>query len=246
MKTHIILALFLLFMSAARAEKLYLKDRTDCVINGDTINVDISSKNRITSSEDDEYGEVITVYHRGKKIHVDTSDSGIGRYRLFNGSNDICTKPLALKHGKDELAIFLARDNRPFANTVMVLYYNVRTRVADFMPTKVQSRSAFTLDGKAFFKLAANDQTEKFGTVTIEKKRYNYVEKAFEPWVSFDGKDFRLDRAVTYRLFEHSSLVKQNMLRDLNEFRDLRYKVASNPALRKTCIALRENDWVCE
>lgn len=246
MKTPFILALFLIFMSAAQAEKMYLKDRTNCELNGQKINIDISSKNRITSSEDDEYGEKIFLEHGGRTITIETQDNGIGRYRLFTANNELCSKPLALKIGPDEIAVFLSKDNRPFANTVMVLYYNTKTRVADFMPSKIQSRSAFTLDGKAYFKLATNDQTERYGSVVIEKNKYNYVEKTFEPWISFDGKNFKLDRAVTYRLFEHSELLKQNMLDDLNEFREIKYKLASSPSLKKTCLALHENDWVCE
>lgn len=246
MRTQIILGLFLVFMSAAQAEKLYLKDRTDCAIGSEKISIDISSKNRITSSEDDEYGESIALQHNGRTINIETNDNGFGRYRLFSGHNEICTKPLALKMNHNEIAIFLSKDNRPYANTVMVLYYNTRTQVADFMASKIQSRAAFTLDGKAFFKLATNDQSEKIGTVTIDKNRYNYIEKTFEPWISFDGKNFKLDRAVTYRLFEHSDLLKKNMLAELNEFREVKYRLASNPTLKKTCLALHDSDWVCE
>ena len=248
MKTHIILAIFLLFMSAARAErdKLFLKDRTDCEINGQKISIDISSKNRITSSEDDEYGEIVSLQHNGRTIKVETQDNGIGRYRLFNGSNEICTKPLALKTSENEVAVFLSRDNRPFANTVMVLYYNTRTHEADFIPSKIQSRSAFTLDGKAYFKIANPENTEKFGMVSIGKRKYNYLEKTFEPWISFDGKNFRLDRAVTYRLFEHSNLLRQSMLEELDGFKEIKYKIASDPVHKKICLAFHDNDWVCE
>lgn len=246
MKTNFVLALFLFFISAAQAEKLYLKDRTDCLINGEKINLDLSSTNRITTAEDDEYGERISLQHRGRKITINTNDNGIGRYRMFNANNEICSKPLALKVGTDEIAIFLSKDNRPFANTVMVLYYNLKTGEADFMASKIQSRAAFSMDGKAYFKLATNDQTEKFGTVVIREKKYSYIEKAFEPWISFDGKNFKLDRAVTYRLFEHSELLKQDMLDELNEFRDIRYKVASNPALKKTCLTIHDSEWICE
>lgn len=247
MKTNLLIVLFMIFVAAtANAEKLHLKDRTDCEIGGQRINIDISSTNRITTSEDDEYGEHISLQHNGRSINIETNDNGIGRYRLFTAANELCSKPLALKTGPHEIAVFLAKDNRPFANTVMVLYYNTKTHESDFMTSKIQSRSAFTMDGKAYFKLATNDQTEKFGTVVIEKNRYNYIEKTFEPWISFDGKNFRLDRAVTYRLFEHSDLLKQNMLSELNEFREIKYKIASNPTLRKTCLALHDSDWVCQ
>ena len=246
MRTKLILAFLMIFISAARAEKLHLKDRTDCEIGGQRINIDISSKNRITSSEDDEYGEHISLQHNGRSINIETSDNGIGRYRMFTASNEICSKPLALKISQNEIAVFISKDNRPFANTVMVLYYNTRTQEADFMASKIQSRSAFAMEGKAYFKLATNDQAEKFGTVVIDKTRFNYIEKTFEPWISFDGKNFRLDRAVTYRLFEHSDLLRQNMLDELNEFREIKYKVASNPGLKKTCLALQDSDWVCQ
>lgn len=246
MKTNLIIALIMIFMSAARAEKLYLKDRTDCVIGGQKIDVEISSTNRITPSEDDEYGEKIVLHHNGKRINIETKDNGIGRYRLYTATSELCSKALSLKFGKDEIAVFLSKDNRPFANTVMVLYYNPKTGAADFMTSKIQSRAAFTMDGKAYFKLATNDQSEKFGTVVIRKDKFNYIEKTFEPWISFDGRNFRLDRAVTYRLFEHSDLLSQKMLEDLNEFREIKYKIATNPSLRKTCLSLHKSDWVCE
>ncbi len=246
MRTQFILALFLIFISAAQAEKLYLKDRTDCEIGGARISIDISSKNRITSPEDDEYGEAIILQHEGKTINIQTNDNGFGRYRLFSANNEICSKPLALKLSANEIAVFLSKDNRPYANTVMVLFYNIKTHVADFMTSKIQSRTAFAMDGKAYFKLASNNQNEKIGTVTIKNNSYNYIEKTFEPWISFDGKNFKLDRGITYRLFEHSDLLKPHMLKELNEFREIKYRLASNPSLKKTCIALHDSDWVCE
>lgn len=234
------------FMAAfARAEKTYVKDRAECNLSGEQIILDIKGRDLITESPDDYYGDILQIEHAGTVYPVKISDTIIGRYRLLRGRNDLCNKPLALKINNEEIAIFLARDNRPFADTLMVLYYNVRTRAADFVPSKIITRTGIVENGMAYFKLASNEQTERYGTTMIDKNKYNYAEKTLEPWISFDGKNFRLDRSMTYDKFEHRDLLKRTDMSDLSEFREVRYRWATNPTLKRNCLSMNLIDWNC-
>lgn len=246
MKKNIILFFLMFFIAAlARAEKTYKKDSAECEYKGERITLDIRSRNLITESPDDSYGEVLQIRHQGKMTHVNISDQIIGRYRLIISDNPFCHKSLAMKISEDEIAIFLAKDNRPFADTLFVLYYNVKSQSSDFVQSKIHSRSAFYTDGKVYFKLASNDRTEKVGSAIIGKEKFHYIEKTLEPWVSFDGKNFRLDRDMTYEKFDKKDFLKRADLDELSEFRELRYKFATNQKLRKSCLSLSHQDWIC-
>lgn len=246
MRKNIILFFLMFFIAAlARAEKTYKKDSAECEYQGERITLDIRSKNLITESPDDSYGEILQIRHQGKIYPVNTGDQIMGRYRLVMSDNPLCNKPLAMKTSNEEIAIFLAKDNRPFADTLFVLYYNLKSRSSDFVQSKIHSSSAFYSDGKTYFKLASSERAQRFGSEIIDSAKFQYIEKTLEPWISFDGKNFRLDRDMTYEKFEKKNFLKRTDLDELSEFRELRYKFATNPKLGKSCLSFNHQDWIC-
>lgn len=247
MRSKLIIAFFMILVSFfAKAEKTYRQDHTTCTFKDELIDVDLRSHQQYSSSADSEYGETIVIAHSGKTKTIQLADAGMGRYRMVKAENQHCHKILVLPVKDDELAIFLLRDNRPFNDNLHVLYYNLKTQEDEVVPSKIQTKNALFLDGKAFFRLASDHDTQKFGKVTIKDQSYNYVEKNFEPWISFDGRNFRLDREMTYQQFEHKNLISMDMLTALNEFKEMRYKVAMNPLSKKNCISLDGGNWVCQ
>lgn len=246
MKTKMLVVFFMLMVSFfAKAEKTYRHDHTLCNYKGEKIHLDIRSFEEFSDSSDDEYGEVVLITHQGKSIKVNLQNQGIGRYTLLKNYNDYCPKVLAMPVKGDEIAFFLMKDNRPFADQVMVLYFNIKTQDAEIMATKINSRSGFLKDRKVYLKVAKDNREEKYGTVVIGNEKFNYIEKNFEPWVSFDGKNFQFDRQVTQEKFEHKKLLSPSLLDGFDAYKENKYKLAVNPMLKKSCISLNNSEWVC-
>lgn len=129
MKKNLLIFLFMVLVATiARAEKTYIKNRTECHFNGDKIFVDIRSKNLITDKADNEYGEVIEV-RQGKNIYaLKMTDKITSRYRFAKTQEAPCFKPLTDKVNERTLGVFIMKDNRPFADKLMMLYYNAEEK----------------------------------------------------------------------------------------------------------------------
>ncbi len=246
MKIKILIVSFMLMASFfAKAEKTYRHDHSACLVQGEKVEFEIRSKIEFINREDADYGEIIILTHKKKTIEVVLNDSGIGRYRLFRGENDNCNKILSMKGKENEATFFFLKDNRPFPDTVIVLYYNLKTQEVDFMPSKIQAKVGLFSEGKVYLKLASSDTSEKFSTVVINGQKFNTFEKVLEPWISFDGKSFKLDRDMTYARFEYKDLLKKSSLNDLNEFKENKYQIAANPSLKQSCISINNSEWTC-
>lgn len=240
----LVLVLFMLAVSwFARAEKAYMKDRSTCQLNGESFVVEIRSPKRITVSDDDPYGERVQVLHKERILKVDLRNQGMGRYRFLTAHNEICPKPGVLTLPSGELAILLLKDNRPFPDTLVVLYLNLKTQSTDLMTTKVPTDGGLIRDGRAFLRLAAEDRIGKVGNVMIGSEKFHFVEKTLEPWMSFDGKNFRLDRDITYENFERKDLLKKDLLKDLDEFQKITYRLAVKA--RRSCLSFNQGRWSC-
>ena len=100
-------------------------------------------------------------------------------------------------------------------------------------------------NGTAYFKLASNENTERLGTTVIGNQKYNYIERTLEPWISLDGRNFRLDRNMTYDRFDQKELLRRSDMNGLSEFREVRYRIATNPALKRSCLSFNSVDWNC-
>lgn len=245
MKSKILLFFLMFFIAAfAKAEKTYVKDRAECALDGNRITLELRSADLLTEAPDDDYGDALRIEYKETIYPVKLGDGISRRYRLLRGQSKLCNKPLALRISAEEIAIFLSRDNRPFPNQLMVLFFNVKTRTSDVVETKILTSSGLVSGERAFFKLAAR-APKSFGTVIIDQEKYQYVEETLEPWIAFDGKNFRLDRKLTYERFEHRSLITPGAFAALNEFRDLRYRIAVNPKGGQRCISLNQKNWSC-
>lgn len=245
MKKNLFLFLFMVLIATfARAEKTYVKDSTECTFQGEKILLELRSENLITDSEDDYFGETISIRHNGKTSVVQALDIP-GRYRFFRQASDYCNKALSLNINLHTIAIFLAKDNRPFADNLMVLYYNTKSGASDIVATKITTNEGFAHGSKTFFRLASDNCTEKMGHVLIDNERYTWIEKTIEPWVSFDGKNFRLDQNMTFEKFHHKHLLKRTDLNGLSAFKEMKYKIASQSKTGKTCLSVNNDEWKC-
>ena len=246
MKTKLVTVLFMILVSYfARAEKTFKKDADECTFQGQKISFELRSLDQYTVSEDDDFGQILQITIDGQTQQLDLAQEYPGRHRLMKASNSVCGKSLALKINSEQMAIFLGRDNRPFATTISVLSYNIKTRTAEFLPSKIQANSGFVFGDTAYFQHSSGGSAPVLKTEVIAGRKYNSIEKKFEPWVSFDGKTFRLDRTMSYERFEHKKFIREADLDQLNEFKDLKYSFAISPELSKSCLSLEKGKWNC-
>lgn len=245
MKTKLLVLLFMLLASFfAKAEKTYRHDHDVCKFNGEIIDVDVRSFDQYSVSEDDEYGQVVLIRHKEKNRQIDLRDMGMGRYRMLKLYNDLCPKLLAIPSGPHEVAFFFMKDNRPFADLLMVLFYNTKTHESELVATNMPVKGALSKDKKLFFKTSKNMEL-KSGTTLINGKKFNFIEKPLEPWVSFDGKNFRLDLELSFEQFEYKHLLTKSILGTLKDYKQATYRIAANPLLKKQCLSLNQGDWIC-
>lgn len=246
MKKKFLVFLFMILVATlARAQKTYVKDSDQCHIQDHTFNVNIRSENFITSSEDDAYGEFIELRKGDKYLAVKTPDSIRYRYKLFEGASTFCNKTLSMRISATTYALFLLKDNRPFPNTLMIMYLNTDTKKAEIVGTKINSDSGFPKNGKMYFRQASEKNFKKFGSTLIHNKKYNFEERMLEPWLSFDGKDFVLDHEMTYQMMEEKRLLKRSDLLGLTAFTEFYYKKAVDPKTGSVCVSLNNEDWKC-
>ena len=246
MKTKVMILLFMFLISFfAKAEKTYRNDHDICTYKHESIDIDLRSREQYLVSEDDEYGEIVFLRHKNQTIKVDLRDMGIGRYRMLKLYNDLCHKVLAISSKEHEVAFFFLKDNRPFADLAIILFYNLKTQDTELVETNLPVRTAHIRDKKLFFKVAKKDSDNKYGTTQINNQKYNFVERPLEPWVSFDGKNFSLDPEYTLEKFEYKNLLKKSELENLKDFKNAIYTIAVNPLLKKKCLSFNGSGWFC-
>lgn len=237
-----------------RYDKTYTHDNTFCSIDGKRIEIEVKSLYQYTAPDEAEYGEDLFVISQGKKHQLKFNSDNIGRYRLFKGDNNYCTKAMSIRLNDSQLVVFFLRDNRPFNDQLLYAVYDfnmgaiVKTSETIFLSENAQVRN-----NRLVF-LSKPEVIEKdSGVVKIEGKDYYFSEKAFLPWVSFNGMEFSLDMERSFEQFEGKKFFKDlksfvefstlNQLK-LNQFTT--YKIAVNHDLKRTCISFDENVWKCE
>ena len=236
MNTKILTIVFMLIASfLAKADTSYLHDKAACKFQDQTIQIELKSFEQYSPSADDYYGNLIVI----NGIEVEKVDS---RYRFFSNYNDICSKVLAFPTKEDEIAFFLLKDNRPFTDVVTVLYFNTKTKNSELMQSQLTAKEALLVDGKIYFKTINDKHQKNFGSVVINQKKYFFEERSFEPWMSFDGKNFKFDRAATLDNFEYASFLGPSQMKNLEEGHK-KYKVAVSG--KTTCFAMDSDPWVC-
>lgn len=247
------LLVFILLLASlfARAEsslfeKTYPRDNTFCRAGQKSIEVKIKSHEQYAEYQDNVYGDKLFLLTGDKVKDVDLDDEGIGRYRFLRGENSVCSKALSLSLGNGEVAIFLSKENRPHEDTLTILYYNFRTNDYEVISTDHRVNNAYIVDGKLVFKLKADSCLQKTGHTLIDGKRFVYSQKDFEPWISFDGKHFAVDKNLTFGKFDGRDyyLNYDEFVLHKGKSKIVRYAINSN--LKTRCISFSENDnWKC-
>ena len=183
MKTKVIVVLFMIFISFfAKAETTYRRDHDVCKFNNQTVDIDVRSHEQYAVSEDDEYGQIVFLKNKNKVIRIDLRDMGIGRYRMLKLYNDLCPKILTIPSKDNELAFFFMRDNRPSADLMIVLFYNVESHEYELVEAKLPVKGAVLKNKTPYFKVAKKETEIEVGSTMINNQKYTFIKKPLEPW----------------------------------------------------------------
>lgn len=228
----------------AQDEKTYVRDRSECSYGNSKFNLEIRSPDLYALSSESEYGNSISIKQDGVSRPIIMNESDIGRYRILSIYNKICSKVMAFPVNQSEVAFLLLKDNRPFKDQLTILYYNVKTKLTEVVSTKVSVKEAFLKEGKVFLRHSKDQAEQKFGTLVMDNEKFNFVEKHFEPWMSFDGKHFKTDPMMSYENFEYKHLLDKKVFSEVAQLNKATYQVATRGP--KTCLSFAKASWVCK
>lgn len=241
----ILILLFFVLVSVGASAQSYSHDNTYCRLGKQRIEIEVRSSEKYTSPEEAEYGEFLLIKNQDKVQKVVLGSHRIGRYRLLKGESANCSKALSLPMNEEQLAIFFLKDNKPFKDNLTILKYNFTTREFSSIETQYLTDKARIQDKKLVFESAAEDIEKRSGLVTIQNKKHNYIEKSIEPWMSYNGRYFRLDEAVTYMEFEWKHLFPDTKSFFQYMKRKKKFIIARNFEAKSTCISY-EGAFLCD
>lgn len=246
MKTKLTVLIFMLILSFfAKAEKTYRHDHDVCKVHGETIDIDLHAFEQYSDSEDDEYGEIVFLKHKSSTIRVDLRTNDIGRFRMMKLFNEHCPKVLTITLPDNEIAFFFQKDNRPFQDQVVVLFYNTKTRAHEVMVSEISGKNYFLKNNRLYLKATKDDSEASTGSVIINKQKFSFIERKLDPWISFDGRHTKLEPDLTWERFEYNGFIRKAEFKALKHLFQAKYRIAFNPFSRKKCLSINDGEWRC-
>ena len=246
MKTlFLILTLFSFQAYASDYALTFPRDNTFCHFDDKSVEIKIRGFDQYTQMTDGFYGERLFLEKDGNKTFIRMNDNGIGRYRFLRGESQHCGKALSIVVGKSEVAIFLAKDNRPFPDTLLVLYYNFESGLSEVIATNKAVTEASMHSNRLYLRHKGDPCKIETGKVLIEGETYQYVQSEFEPWIYFDGSNFHEDRMKTYKSYEGNLFYysENDFYKSKGESHLI--KIAMNHQLKRKCISFANDSWKC-
>lgn len=241
------------FETRINYDKTYTHDNTYCSIDGKRIEIEVKSLYQYTAPDEAEYGESLFILSNGNKTSLKFNQDNIGRYRLFKGASEYCTKAYAIRLSKSELAIFMLRDNRPFNDQLLYVVYDFqKNRVVRTSETSFLSERAQIQNNRFFFQSMPEVAERASGIVVIHSQKHFFIEKTFNPWINFDGHRFVIDMKKSFEGFEwqhlfnnQDSFVQFSTINQMDVGHSISYKVAVNHTTKKSCISFDSDVWKC-
>lgn len=240
----IAILVFFGLLSLGASAQSYSHDNTYCRLGERSIEIEVRSSEKYTLPDEAEYGEFIMIKNQDKTLKVALDPQKIGRYRLLKGESANCSKALSLPMNEEQLAIFFLKDNKPFKDKLLVLNFNFKTSEFSRFESPYMTDTARIQDGKLYFESAAEDCEKKSGHVVIQDKKHNFIEKELEPWISYDGRSFKLDESLTYMEFEWKHLFPDAKSFFQHMKRKKKFIIATNFEAKSTCISF-EGAFLC-
>lgn len=242
------------FGSRVLLDKTYVRDNSYCRLENKRFEIEVRSFERYTSYDEAEYGEHAFIIQNDKYRLLPLNEKLIGRYKFLKGEDKNCTKSLSLKIGKSGLVVFFQKDNRPFLDTLSMVYYDDVTGQIDIKETHLPIQKAWMKDNLLHVYSHESLSNPELGKAQIRGKEFIYNEKPLGSIYIFDGKTISVDSKKSYESFpykksvktieEFEKLFKWNSTRNVFDVKKFYYAVHMNT--RQECIrAEGSSDWNC-
>lgn len=241
----------------------YPRDNTFCNYKGQRIEFQIRGIDKLTTKPDKNYGEFVffkTKENPSKLIPL--LDFNSDTFRLFPDKNNICSKSHAFPINESTFSILFLKENRPFKDKLMILFFNVTTMNASKV---IETNYPVDLIKPSSDGFLIRSSGEKFdftaGKITINGMTYIYHEKSFPVWIKFSSEKFQVMNKLTFEEFPwknhfgnesdfylHSGWDKKNEV-----FTKDRVIFAINHENKKECISIIDQgtdikgsgSWIC-
>lgn len=226
-------------------DKSFTHDNSFCRFAGQSIEFEVRSYDQYTSMEDSEYGEFIVYkYPNGYKL-LNMNNDGIGRFRLLKGTTPHCSKALYIQSNTNEVSVFFARENKPFGDTLTVLSINLKTNSYKVLNTAYRVKNVQLSGPALLFQVGADPSFQETGKIKISDKTFIYTKKGIEPFILFDGKQFKIDRKRTFEFYGGDIFFKseEDFVRHKRDYQEI-YS-ATNLERTQKCLSFDGLSWQC-
>lgn len=230
-------------------ETTYSRDNSFCHFNNYHFELQIRSLDMYSQPNDRDYGEYPFILQNKIKYKVDFNQD-IGRYRLIYAKERECSKSLSMPLNKDEITLFFAHDNRPYADLLVLIHYNPQARTARIIHTQEPIINYYQLKDKVFFSSYYAKTT--MSTTDFNGASYTLLQSMLPQWKSYADNRISVEPEMTFKQFEWKPFFK-----DLAEFKSNfawneasqvfnkdSYQLIFNYQLKKRCLRVLQ-EWRC-
>ena len=245
------------------AETTYTRDNTYCQIGYKKIQIQIRSDASHTEPKEKKYGEYIFIYPNDKPQLLPLNQDKLNSYRLFEGTNSLCTKSFGYRIDTNKIAILFLKENRPFMDKLSFQIVNTKTfEVENVIDTEYMTdKTELSTEGFTF-RTFVERQALEMGVIKIKDIDHNFQDLDFPIWMKYSLNGFEVSPQDSFQNFQWKSYFKDE--KDFYEcsgwnakekkFKNSILYFAVNHELKKECILLSpdkipvigsESGWRC-
>lgn len=184
-------------------EKTYTRDNTYCRMSNERIEIQIRSDDKLTESNEKNYGEYILYYNKKKQPFVlPLNIDRLSNFRFFPGRETSCSKSQGYMLDKDKLAILFLKENRPFKDKLALQLFDATTLTpGEAVDTEYTTDKTESIPGGFLFRTYAERQSLEMGSVKIQGTEYFFQDREFSYWMKYSSAGFETEPKMS---FSHS------------------------------------------
>lgn len=219
-------------------ESSYTRDNTFCRLNDKRIEIQVRGHAQLTEDKETKYGEFIFFHPTEDSAELLPLNSDkLDTYRLFAGSNSLCSKSLGFQIGKDRLAVLFLRENSPFTDKLSIQYFDLKTaRPLKALETEYLVDKAEATPEGFSFRLVGERHGLEMGKVEIATRPFTYQDRDFDVWMIHKASGIEYSGTLSYQKSPWKKFFK-----DENDFLIATGWDAKNKTFRKTHLYLAVN-----
>jgi hypothetical protein len=248
--------IFFLLISLASAEApslrtlketTFTRDNTYCKIGTKKFEIQIRSEASQTEKKIKNYGEYIFYYLTELPQLLPLNADKLNNYRLFKGTNTLCSKSYGHAIGEDKIAVLFLKENSPFMDKLSFQLINTKTlEPENIIETEYVSDKTDFSPGGFVFRTYENRNGLVMGNIKIDEIAYTFHNRDFPYWIKYSTNGFEISPTTSFENFEWKKHFKNE--KDFfdatgwddkeKKFKKQVLNLAVNHELKKECILL--------